>query len=227
MDGKRHIATLLEDKKLRRAVAGDCVELRFPVAGEMLADVDSFVLEFRHPRYPSSMVFASRSPYLDTECARVVGGLSLAGKFAANKLCDDLALYEIAICGKVFKRDIAKNGSIGFSEAVTMENWQNEFSKVFKNLMIAKKGHNETKVSYMADVDFGNDGIVIHYENKQDHAVKPKVSVFLLNQYGAIVGRVDDTWMFKKLEVGAKAVSKKFTLPNVDKIAYIDVECEE
>ena len=39
--------------------------------------------------------------------------------------------------------------------------------------------------------------------------------------------RIDDIGVFKELEVGAKAASKKFTLPNMDKIAYIDVECEE
>ena len=226
MDGVKRVATLSESRKLRSAASDDYIELRFPVDKNKLSAIDSFVLEFKHPRYPFLMVFASRTPYLDKECARTIGDLSLAGKFSADKLCDDLALYEISICGKMFRRDKHKSDGESFSKNVDENDWRLEFAEVFRNLMVARKGRCKTNVAYISYVDLKDDGVTIHYENSSDHAIKPKVSIYLLSKYGCVIGRMDDVWRFKKLEAGVNE-SKSFKFINMDKVAYIDVVAGE
>ena len=226
MSNKKVIVMLPENKKLRRAVVGDCIELHFPVEKRKLSDADSFVLKFKHSRYPSSMVFASASPYVDTVPAKVIGGMSFAGKFAADKICDDLRLYEVIICGKTFLRSFEGRGT-RFAERVREDDWQTEFAKVFRNISRINKGNNKTVFPNIEGVEISDDGMVIHYINNGKQPFKPSVSVFLLSQYGTILGRVDDIWRFKKIVAGAKGTSEKFPLSHVDSLIYMDVEIGE
>ena len=51
-----------------------------------------------------------------------------------------------------------------------------------------------------ATVEFADDGtFVVKYFNDSDAAIKPRVSVFALNKFGALVDRADDVWKIKKL----------------------------
>ena len=223
--GESRTATLIEDKKLRRAFSSDIVELRFPVKKSELENADSFALEFRHPQYPSRMVFASASPYDDAEPARVVG-LTLPGKFAADRLYEDLSLYEVRICGVDFRRVFEKSGKVTFRGNMDAEGWASGFAKVFRHLAKAQKGINSIGRGYVNAVEIGEDGVTVKYENGGDNPVKPNVSVYLLNRYGAIIARFDDVWRFKKIAVGDKAESKMFKCDMLDNIEYIDVELE-
>ncbi len=223
--GASRKATLIEDKKLRRAFNGDIIELRFPVEKSELEKADSFALEFRHPQYPSRMVFASASPYGDTEPAKVVG-LSLPGKFAADRLCEDLSLYEVKVCGVDFSRVFEKSGKVTFCSNANAEGWSAGFSKVFRHLAKIQKGVNPIGREYVIAVEIGQDGVTIKYENTGDAPVKPNVSVYLLNRYGVIVARLDDVWRFKKITVGDKAESKTFKCNMLENVEYIDVELE-
>ena len=223
--GESRTATLIEDKKLRRAFSSDIIELRFPVEKSEMEKADSFALEFRHPQYPSRMVFASASPYVDAELAKVVG-LSLPGKFAADRLCDDLSLYEVKICGVDFRRVFEKSGKVTFSDNADAGGWTAGFSKVFRHLAKAQKGVNPIGRGYVNAVEIGEAGVTVKYENGGDNPVKPNVSVYLLNRYGAIVARFDDAWRFKKIAVGDKAESKTFKCNKLGNVEYIDVELE-
>ena len=225
MDGKTRRETLMEDRKLRRAFGSDIIEVRFPVEKSALQNVDSFVLEFRHPQYPSAMTFASASPYIDSAPAKMIG-LSLPGKFAADRLCEDLSLYEIKICGKKFRRTFGGSGSAAFGANESDSEWEVEFSKVFKNLKKVKDGENLIGIGYVKAVEIGKGNLVIKYENGGEQPIKPKVSVFLLSKYGSIVSRFDDVWRFKKIAPGSNDKSPAFKLPAVDGVRYIDVEAE-
>ena len=223
LSGSSRRATLAEDKKLRRAHSSDVIELRFPVEESALQNVDSFVLEFRHPQYPSAMTFASASPYVDTTPAKAIG-LTLPGKFAADRQCDDLSLYEVRICGKEFRR--AFGGSGAFRANVSDSEWEKEFSKVFKNLKKVQEGMIPFDNGYVKAVEIKEGDLVVKYENGGDQPIKPKVSVFLLNQYGSIISRFDDFWRFKKILPGDKDKSEAFKMPPVEGVRYIDVEVE-
>ena len=223
--GASQKATLIEDKKLRRAFSSDIIELRFPVEKSELEKADSFALEFRHPQYPSRMVFASASPYGEKKKKKVVG-LSLPGKFAADRLCEDLSLYEVKVCGVDFSRVFEKSGKVTFCSNANAEGWSVGFSKVFRHLAKVQKGVNPIGREYVIAVEIGQDGVTIKYENTGDAPVKPNVSVYLLNRYGAIVARLDDVWRFKKIAVGDKAESKTFKCNMLENVEYIDVELE-
>ncbi len=225
LSGPSRRATLVENKKLRRAHSSDMIELRFPVEKSALLNVDSFVLEFRHPQYPSAMTFASASPYVDTTPAKVIG-LTLPGKFAADRQCDDLSLYEVRVCGKEFRRAFGGSGAVVFSSDVSDSEWEKEFSKVFKNLKKAKEGMNPFDVGYVKAVEIKDGDLVIQYENGGMLPIKPKVSVFLLNKYGSIISRFDDFWRFNAILPGNKGKSDAFELPSVEGVRYIDVEAD-
>ena len=225
MCGASRKVALNEDKKLRRAFSSDIIELRFPVEKSELEETDSFALEFRHPQYPSRMVFASASPYGDAEPAKVVG-LSLPGKFAADRLCEDLSLYEVKICGVDFSRVFEKSGTVTFRSNTDAEEWATGFSKVFRHLAKAQKGVNPIGRGYVNVVEIGEAGVTVKYENGGDNPVKPNISVYLLNRYGAIISRFDDVWRFKKIAVGDKAESKMFKCNMLRNVKYIDLELE-
>ena len=225
MSGPSRRTTLSEDKKLRRAFSGDIIELRFPVEKSALQNVDAFTLEFRHPQYPSAMTFASASPYTDAEPAKMIG-FALPGKFSADRLCDDLSLYEIKICGKDFRRVFGKSGTAMFGGNVPDTEWEAEFSKVFKNLKTIKENKNPIDMGYVKEVTIDKGNLVIQYENNGEQAIKPKVSVFLLSKYGSVIFRFDDVWRVKKIAPGGKDKSEAFKLPFVEGVRYIDVEAE-
>ena len=77
----------------------------------------------------------------------------------------------------------------------------------------------------MEEVEFAEDGTcVIKYCNDTDSEMKPRVSVFALNEFGAVVGRVDEVWKFRKLKPGCREESKKQEFTSPKRIKYIDVE---
>ena len=158
--------------------------------------------------------------------AKAVGSLSLAGKLAADRCAEDLQVYCFSTCGKTFRRSFSGRGGCSLDENATQEVWENAFKKVFRRMTNAKNGVNMVDASPVTDVEIMSDGVVIHYENKDDKPVRPKVSVYFLNRYGSIIGRIDDIWRFKKIEPKSKAASGKFPLPAVGKPMYIDVETE-
>ncbi len=225
MTGQTRQVTLIEDKKLRRALSCDIIELRFPVEKSVLRNVDSFVLELRHPQYPSAMTFASASPYTDTEPAKMIG-LALPGKFSSDRLCDDLSLYEIKICGKGFRRLWGKSGHAMFGCNVSDSEWETGFSKVFRNLKKVKDGTNSIDIGYVKALKIEKNNVVIKYKNDSEQPIKPKVSVFFLSRYGSIMARFDDVWRFKKIVVGGNGESAVFKLPFDEGVKYIDVEVE-
>lgn len=225
LNGQSRRVTLTEDKKLRRALSRDMIELRFPVEKAALQNVDSFVIEFRHPQYPSSMTFASASSYVDTAPAKAIG-LSLPGKFASDRLCEDLSLYEVRICGKEFRRTFVGSGAVAFGSNVSDSEWEMEFSKVFTNIKKVGIGESPVDVKYVKAVEIKDGDLIIKYENNGDQPIKPKVSVFLLSKYGSIVSRVDDIWRLKKIAPGVNDKSATFTVPAFEGVKYIDVEAE-
>ena len=68
--------------------------------------------------------------------------------------------------------------------------------------------------------------LVIQYENGGVLPIKPRVSVFLLNKYGSIISRFDDSWLVKAILPGGKDKSEAFKLPPVEGVRYIDVEAD-
>ena len=225
LNGQSRRTTLTEDRKLRRALSRDMIELRFPVEKSALQKVDSFVIEFRHPQYPSAMAFASASPYVDTAPAKAIG-LSLPGKFAADRLREDLSLYEVKICGKEFRRVFGGSGAAVFGSNVSDPEWESEFSKVFKNLKKVNEGTNAVDAGYVKAVEIKDGDLVIKYENGGEQPIKPKVSVFLLSKYGSIISRIDDVWRLKKIAAGGNDNSATFKVPTLEAVKYIDVEFE-
>ena len=224
-NGPSRRGTLSEDKKLRRALSRDMIELRFPVEKSALQNVDYFVVELRHPQYPSAMTFASASPYVDMTPAKMIG-LSLPGKFAADRLCEDLSLYEARICGKEFRRAFAGSGAVALGSNVSDSKWEMEFSKVFKNIKKVGIGENPVGVKYVKAVEIKDGDLIVKYENNGEQPIKPKVSVFLLSKYGSIISRVDDVWRFKNIAPGGNDKSTTFKLPAFEGVKYIDVETE-
>ena len=226
-NGSEVLCVIRDEEKSRIIDSGRMINAFFPVSADDMGKSDRVALKFGHGEYPVTMMFASRSPYLDDKKAAAPGLIhtnALDGKFSVDRLCDDYLLYEVSFCNSVYRRDMASNGLKRFSVDVDEENWKTYFRKVFPNL-----------VEYSQHVCVGRDGVeaiefaadgtcVIKYSNTTGEAMKPKVSVFALNEFGAVVGRVDDVWKLKRLKPGDQKDSKKFAFASPRRIKYIDVE---
>ena len=150
----------------------------------------------------------------------------MPGKFATDRLGEDLSLYEIKICGKEFRRTFSGSGAAAFGTNVLDSDWESEFSKVFRNLKTMKDGSNLMGIGYVKAVEIEEGNLVVKYENGGEQPIKPKVSVFLLSKYGSIISRFDDVWRFKKIAPGGNDKSAAFKLPAAEGVRYIDVEAE-
>ena len=207
--------------------AGKTISASFPVSVQELGKSDRIALNFEHKDYPVTLMFASRSPYVDNMKAEAPGLLNagvLDGKFSVSKINDDYSLYEVSFCGTAYRRDMSSTGIRQFAKDVDNKSWYEYFKKVFTNL-----------VDYSPRVEVGRDGVeavefaedgtcLIKYNNGTDSEMKPRVSVFALNEFGAVVGKVDEVWKFKKLKPGCREDSNKLKFTSPARVKYIDVE---
>ena len=253
LSGGKLIASVSESCKHRKAIDGRMLSCMFEVSGDDLAIADSFRLCFEHPKYPVVFTYASRSPYKDMDKAKpagvlratglVVAGQSLYsavaapiargesvfdGKFSVRNLSEDLFLYDVSFCGKTYRWDPKSDGSeIKYSPDVTAADWRKYFSTVFANLaMFDPSKPIERGIVSTIGIDEENGKFSIKYRNGSDKSVKPAVTIFFLNQYGAIVGRYDDAWRFKKLKSGDE-IEQTFEWKSYRRPVFIDVEVGE
>lgn len=209
-----------EENRQKRSMSGDrLVRMCFDVPRKDLEGVDAVRLSFLHPDYPVSLTYASGSPYRSGDKATVSGLVGTAGDFKAGKTLDDLRLMVASFRGEKYVRTF---DPVGFSRAVGPDSWKAEFAKTFANLKDYSVGTYAVGTNGVAEVivdDAG--GIKIKYRNDSEQKIRPSVSVFLLNQYGAIVARVDDAWTIKRLKPGAEAETKVF--PGDKTARYINI----
>ena len=226
-NGPDKLCTIREETSARIVDSGRTISATFLAAANNLDRTDRFELRFGHGEYPVTLVFASHAPYLDKQKAEAPGLLhsaALNGKFSPGRLNEDLFLYEVSFCGDVYRRDMSSKELKQFAEGVPDSNWEEYFRKVFPNL-VAYAPRIEVGRDGVEAVDFADDGtFVVKYFNGSDVAIKPRVSVFALNKFGALVDRADDVWKFKKVKPGCRDESKKFKFASPSRIKYVDVE---
>lgn len=225
--GQEKLCTIREEASARIISSGRIISATFIAVADNLSKTDRIELRFGHGEYPVTLTFASRSPYLDNLKAEAPGLMhsgAFNGKLSAGRLNEDLFLYEVSFCGDVYRRDMSSKDLKQFAAGVPDSNWEEYFRKVFPNLVAYKQRVDVGKDGVEA-VEFSEDGTcVIKYNNTTDEAIKPRVSVFAVNKFGAVVGRADDVWKIMKLKPGDKEESKKLVFTSPNRIKYIDVE---
>jgi len=226
-DGARSIAKVDEDPARRKGESRRLIRSGFDVPQDVLSRGDSFAVVFNHKEYPVSLRFSSRSPYVNSETATVASSLhanQLDGKFSTGKLFDDLSLYVVFFGGKAYCRDLSSSSAIHFTNGKSSRDWADSFTKIFPNLM-PKSDSVYVGRDGVDAVEIAEDGsCVIRYSNSESEAIRPKVSVFALKKFGAVVGRANDIWTIKKLKPGATSETRVKHLADYNKIFYIDVE---
>lgn len=226
-NGPEKLCSIREETSARIVYSGRTISAIFLAAADNLDKTDRFELRFGHEEYPVTLVFASHAPYLDKQKAEAPGLLhsaALNGKFSPGRLNEDLFLYEVSFCGDVYRRDMSSKELKQFAIGVPDSNWEEYFRKVFPNL-VAYAQRIEVGRAGVEAVEFADDGtFVVKYFNDNDAAIKPRVTVFTLNKFGALVDRADDVWKFTKVRPGCRGESKKFKLVSPSRIEYVDVE---
>jgi hypothetical protein len=226
-NGSEKLCTIREETSARIVDSGRTISATFLAAADNLDKTDRIELRFGHGKYPVTLMFASRAPYLDNLKAEAPGLLhsgALNGKFSSGRLNEDLFLYEVSFCGDVYRRDMSSKELKQFAAGVPDSNWEGYFRKVFPNL-VAYAQRIEVGRDGVEAVEFADDGtFVVKYFNDSDVAIKPRVSVFALNKFGALVDRADDVWKIKKLKPASRDESKKFKLISPSRVMYVDVE---
>lgn len=228
--GRQKIVALTEDTHQREVVDGKLVGVYFDIAGDDLEQADSFRLVFDHKEYPVAFTFASASAYKNNERAVAsgvfrMGGRMMDGKFSPSRLTEDLFLYDVAFCGKTFRWN-PDSGSAGrvYSPDVSAADWKRCFATVYPNLRMFAPG-SPIGVGIVSDLAYDENGksITVRYDNQSGKAMKPNVSLYFLNLYGAVVYRYDDAWKFKKLRPNEKA-ERTFKCDGHGRPVYVDVE---
>ena len=226
-NGSDKLCTIREETNARIVDSGRIISATFLAAADNLDKADRIELRFGHGEYPVTLVFASHAPYLDNQKAEAPGLLhsgALNGKFSPGRLNEDLFLYEVSFCGDVYRRDMSSKELKQFAAGVPDSNWEGYFRKVFPNL-VAYAQRIEVGRDGVEAVEFADDGTFgVKYFNDSDVAIKPRVSVFALNKFGALVDRADDVWKIKKLKPASRDESKKFKLISPSRVKYVDVE---
>ena len=226
-NGPERLCTIREEASARIVDSGRTISATFLAAADNLDKTDRIELRFGHGEYPVTLMFASRTPYLDNQKAEAPGllhSVALNGKFSSGQLKEDLFLYEVSFCQDVYRRDMSSKELKQFAAGMPDSNWEGYFRKMFPNL-VAYAQRIEVGRDGVEAVEFADDGtFVIKYFNDSDAAIKPRVSVFALNKFGALVDRADDVWKFKKLKPGSRDESKKFNLVSPSRVKYVDVE---
>ena len=226
-NGPDKLCTIKEETSARIVDSGRIISATFLAVADNLDKTDRIELRFGHGEYPVTLMFASRAPYLDNLKAEAPGLLhsgALSGKLSPGRLGEDLFLYEVSFCRDVYRRDMSSKDLKQFAAGLPDSNWEEYFRKVFPNL-VAYAQRIEVGRDGVEAVEFADDGtFVVKYFNDSDAAVKPRVSVFALNKFGALVDRADDVWKFKKLKPGSRDESKKFKLVSSSRVKYVDVE---
>ena len=235
-DGESKVAALSEDEKSRTMDSNRILHSKFEVAEDVLDKADSFGLCFRHKDYPVSLRFASRSPYVDAEKASAAGAMHtgmMDGKFSSANLANDLSLLVVSFGGKEYYRDFSDQDKVLFSaDSKARDSWADAIDNVFSNPIVVGEAFGGCMV---LPIPVGRDGVsavlvdadggcVIKYRNDENGAFRPKVSVFALNEFGSIVGRVDDAWMVRRLKPGMSAESKRKMLVASRKLRYLAIE---
>lgn len=195
------------------------VGMRFDVSRKALKGVDALRISFLHPDYPVSLTYASGSPYSGGCTASAPGLVMNDGNFNAVRLLDDLRLMVVSIRNVEYWRDVGGEGFLREADA----SWRDGFARIFPNLKPYAPGSYPVGKDGVDEVVVNEDGVVkIKYKNEGRQKIKPSVSVYLLNRYGAVLSRLDDKWKIKRLGPGEVMESKSYV---GDKNAvYIDIE---
>lgn len=225
--GEEKLCVVREEGKAKLVDSGRMVFAAFSVPSENLKKADRIELKFGHGEYPVALQFASRAPYADNHKAEAPGLLhtgALDGKFSVSGVLDDCYLYEVTFSGTAYRRDMASKGKDRFAADVNDDNWRSYFKRVFPNIVDCSQ-RVEVGRDGVEAVEIADDGsCTIKYSNDTEAAIKPRVSVFALNRFGAIVGRADDVWKIKKLKPGTKAETKLTLSGKGEQVKYLDIE---
>lgn len=210
-----------EENRQKRLLGGNrMVRMCFDVPRKSLQGVDAVRLSFLHPDYPVSLTYASGSPYQNADKASAPGLIVNDGNFNAGKTLDDLRLMIASFQGVNYCRN---SGQAGFSNKVDPRNWKDMFAKTFQNLKDYAAGTYAVDKGGVSEVSVSDDGYVkIRYRNDGKEKIRPAVSVYLLNRYGAVLSRIDDIWKIKRLGPGEESISKVFD--GNKNAAYLDIE---
>ena len=226
-DGAKAICKIEEDLSSRIIESRRMICSKFEVEADVLERGDSFAIRFEHKEYPITLRFASRSAYKEMRQSTVKNWFESGlkkGKIGSSKLYDDLSLFVVFFGGKAYCRDLNDTEQINLTNEVSSRDWIDSFAKVFPNIT-PKADYISVGRDGVDAIEIKDDGAcVIRYFNTGDEPIRPNVSVFALNKFGAVVGRVDDSWRVNKLKPGASKEKVFKHLADYNKVYYIDVE---
>lgn len=215
--GGKIVKTFGENRERRSMAADRKVTIVFDVPRENLKGADALHLCFNHPDYPADLTFASATAYKNGGKASAPGTVINNLDFNEESSLDNFRLMVADFKGRKYcfageGKDFVLNGS-----------WSGIFKTAFPHLKEYKTGIVPVGTNGIDVVEFRDDGSVqIRYKNTGDEKVKPAISVYQLNKYGAVIRRIDDIWNFSWLNPGE--TSKTKWIKGAANPVYYDIE---
>lgn len=223
LSGEMVLHTISETREKRKVNNEQQLVLLFDVAKEKLDSVDAVRLTFQHSEYPLQLTFASATPYRTNGCASAAGVVMKELDFNDDNVFDDLWLMEIGVKNALYRIDFNEKN---YKQDVKPSAWVSKFKTKFNNLQTFKCQTYVVNKGGVKSIECNENGdIKIHYENTTMEKIRPTVSIYLLNQYGVVIKRIDDVWRFKRLP--PKGKSETEWLSGNAAAVYIDIEVAE
>lgn len=219
--GEDVVQVLVENRGKRSLTNDGRVKVVFamPKEKDVLPKADALRLCLRHPDYPVELTFASGTPSKSASTASAPGLVLNDGDFNEGHLLDDLRLMTASFGGKRYcyvgaGREFAVEGD---------QYWKDMFRLSFPNIRDYACGIVKVQTNGVDEVEFRENGQVqIRYRNRTTGKIRPAISIYLLNRYGAVLRRIDDSWKFKKLKPGERFDSEWFV--GAANAAFSDIE---
>ena len=210
-----------DECRMKRAMVGSRrIGMCFVVPREQLQGIDALRLYFHHPDYPVSLTFASGRPYLTGERASAPGLVMNDGNFNEGNLLENLRLMVASFRDVKYWRHVCGEG---YLKAPEPSSWRDGFAKTFANIQSYASGSFPVQTNGVSEVVINDEGGVrIKYKNESGKKIRPAVSVYLLNRYGAVLSRIDDQWKIQRLAPGEESESKVYE--GNRNAVYIDIE---
>lgn len=221
--GENKTVTISENLAKRSLTDAGKLVLTFDIPEADFKAVEIVKLAFLHPDYPVTLTYASATVLNSQNKAAPPDLIMIDDEFSPQNRLNDLHLMEAQLLGKKYHYSFKKKTFVPESDG---KDWESEIRKKFSDLRDWEPGEIILQKGCVEKVAVNESGQVkIYYKNTADSKKAPAISVYLLNQYGVIVARIDEKWRFKRLSPGEEAETD--WLDGSKNPAYIAIEVEE
>ncbi len=188
-------------------------------SNDIIGRCDALNVTFKFDESTIVLTYASGAPYKKDGIVFADSKWFSGDNFKPTDRVGDLRLMTVSVNGREY---FYQGEGREFSSVRSEDAWKDLFSKTFPGLRRIASGRlalNTNGVEYI-EIKENND-IQVHYRNDGENTLRPAVSLYLLNEYGAVVAQLTHAVSYNGLPSGAEQDSA--TLKGWEGAKYICV----